>query len=115
MPDLTQVTPPKELDSREQDIIFQHIFRRLAAHRNTRVLYAEAEASLSKNGEGLETQISSKEYEKEIDQWANSFLKNVWAACDGQGGMFTTHDRIRPGIRMKSQSVHHWITLVTRQ
>lgn len=53
----------------DKQIVFQHLFRHLAAYCNTTRLYA--------SGGSSEVELS-----KQIDHWANELLKNAWAACD---------------------------------
>ncbi|KZT37981.1 DUF726-domain-containing protein [Sistotremastrum suecicum HHB10207 ss-3] len=84
MSDLAKIVPPKELDQQGRNIIFEHVFRRLATYRNGHTLYAAAE-----QGEVLEMGDTGRDlqspFEKTIDEWANALLKHVWAACDQEG------------------------------
>ncbi|KAI0093665.1 DUF726-domain-containing protein [Irpex rosettiformis] len=83
--DLTKVTPPAELTEPELKAVFQHLKRRLAAHRNHAETYAMNElvftsGDVSKNQQTQEAQCS------EINHWAQTLLENAWAACQEPGG-----------------------------
>ncbi|EPQ58312.1 DUF726-domain-containing protein [Gloeophyllum trabeum ATCC 11539] len=85
MSDLTKVSPPQELSEKERVVIFEHIFRRLANHRNTLELYADAERGLSTLPD--ESREKTKDdYIHEINSWANQLLQHAWAACREPGG-----------------------------
>jgi hypothetical protein len=83
--DLVQLTPPKELTERERDTVFQHFFRRLAAHRNTIELYAAAEFNLSTLQEVIKSR-QRDEFNREINSWAQALLENAWIVCGAPGG-----------------------------
>lgn len=82
MGDLLNITPPKELTEDERDTVFQHLFRRLAHHRNTFEIYALAECGYAEDsGQGTQ-----KDVVKELDHWSQELLKNAWTACQAPGG-----------------------------
>ncbi|KAI0928718.1 hypothetical protein AcW2_004640 [Taiwanofungus camphoratus] len=91
MSDLTKVTPPTELNEAECFAVFQHVFRRLAAYRNTAVLYASAEYSFSALPEEQKTYIRNSSVE-EVNEWAQELLKHVWIACREPGAWVPTLD-----------------------
>ncbi|KZT68123.1 DUF726-domain-containing protein [Daedalea quercina L-15889] len=85
MSDLTKVTSPKELAEAERLAIFEHVFRRLAAHRNTAELYAVAEYTFSTKAQ--EQKNETKElFLKELNGWGQGLLQHVWLACQEPGG-----------------------------
>ncbi|TFY64872.1 hypothetical protein EVJ58_g2335 [Rhodofomes roseus] len=84
MSDLTKVTPPKELTEAEQHAIFQHVFRRLAAHRNTAELYAVAEYTFSTKSQEQKDYIRDS-FLEHLDRWGQDLLKHVWYACQEPG------------------------------
>jgi len=85
MADLTTVTPPKDLSEEEQLIVFNHVFRRLAAYRNTAELYALAESSLSTYPEDRRNERKDS-FIHEVNKWAQELLNHVWLACDEPRG-----------------------------
>lgn len=85
MSDFSKVTPPKELSSTEQSAIFQHIFRRLAASRNTAELYALAEYTLS-NLTNEKKSLIHDAFVRDVNRWAQNLLQHAWLACDEPGG-----------------------------
>ncbi|KAH9952222.1 DUF726-domain-containing protein [Amylocystis lapponica] len=85
MSDLIKLTPPKELDQDACLTIFQHLFRRLAAYRNTVELYALAEYNLSISPEEMKACVRD-EFGEEVNRWAHELLKHAWIACHEPGG-----------------------------
>ncbi|KAI0320742.1 DUF726-domain-containing protein [Amylostereum chailletii] len=86
MGDLTKLAPPADLSETERDTIFYHIYRRLAGHRHTADLYAQAE--LTENSPALNEDANSTrdEFLQQIDDWGQSLLMATWAACGEPGG-----------------------------
>ncbi|KAF8163488.1 DUF726-domain-containing protein [Crassisporium funariophilum] len=74
--DLEKITPPKDLSEKDKAIVFQHFFCRLASYRNTAVLYAAIEHSLSDSNEW-----QREAFEEEINIWAQSLLEKAWIVC----------------------------------
>lgn len=85
--DLTKVTPPAELKGPDLEAVFQHVIRRLAAHRNHAEMYAQNELALSSDG-GPQSQQVQQAQAFELNSWAQTFLENAWAACQEPGGRF---------------------------
>jgi len=82
--DLSNITPPRTLSPVQKSNIFQFIFRRLAGYRNTLVLYAVNESSLSQ-GEDEEAVGMQEAVEEEVNVWAQELLKKAWVVCfDGE-------------------------------
>jgi hypothetical protein len=81
--DLNTVVPPAELSDLERLTIFQHFFRRLAAHRNQFELYALAETGYIQQEGRTGPQ---KAVLKELDHWAQQLLKDAFVACHEPGG-----------------------------
>lgn len=90
-PDLTKITPPKELTDEERHTIFQHFFRRLASFRNTALLYASAEFSSARDSfpAGQREKILQS-CTREVNTWARDLLRDAWAACAEPGGGVVT-------------------------
>ena len=82
MGDLLNITPPKELTEQERDAVFQHLFRRLAHHRNTFEIYALAESGYAE----LNGTNTPKGVVKHLDRWSQDLLNNAWTACQEPGG-----------------------------
>ena len=77
--DLEKLTPPNNLEKEQRRIIFEHIFRRLAVHRNDVDRYANGEGfACAKDGR----QKIREEFVVQVNKWANELLENVWIACD---------------------------------
>lgn len=85
MSDLSQVTPPKELTEADRLVIFEHVFRRLAAHRNTAQFYAGAEYGLSAKPQAEKARMK-EHFLVELNGWAQELVKHVWIACQEPGG-----------------------------
>jgi hypothetical protein len=83
--DLTQVTPPTDLPEAERLAIVQHVFRRLASHRNKAEMYAAAEYALSSRNEQEKIFIRNT-YVLEISRWAQELVNHTWTACQEPGG-----------------------------
>jgi hypothetical protein len=77
------ITPPTDLSEAERFAVFEHFFRRLAAHRNQFEIYALAEAGYIQEEGGTGSQ---KAVLKELDLWGQQLLKSAWAACQEPGG-----------------------------
>ncbi|KAI0044832.1 DUF726-domain-containing protein [Auriscalpium vulgare] len=82
---LIHLVPPAELSDADNLTIFQHIFRRLAAHRNTVELYAEAEAAYSDPQDTAHVDLK-EDFVREVDVWSQSLLSATWVACKEPGG-----------------------------
>lgn len=82
MGDLLNITPPKELTDEQRDTVFQHLFRRLAHHRNTFEIYALAESGYAE----LNGSDKQKAVVKDLDHWSQGLLKNAWTACQAPEG-----------------------------
>lgn len=85
MTDLSKVTPPKDLTEAERLAIFQHVFRRLAAHRNTAELYAIAEYTFSSKPQEQKGETRGS-FVDDINQWGQDLLQHVWHSCQEPGG-----------------------------
>ncbi|TFK55096.1 DUF726-domain-containing protein, partial [Heliocybe sulcata] len=85
MSDLTKVTPPKELSEEDRAVIFRHVFRRLADHRNTLKLYAIAEYGLSSEPDEYREKTRDA-YVHEVNTWAQQLAQHTWTACQEPGG-----------------------------
>lgn len=85
MSDLSQVTPPKELTEADRLVIFEHVFRRLAAHRNTARFYAGAEYGLSARPQQEKARMK-EQFLVELNSWAQELVNHVWIACQEPGG-----------------------------
>ena len=83
--DFTQTTPPADFPESARWAIFEHIFRRLASHRNKAQLYAETEYILSSRPEQEKIDIRDM-HVSEINRWAQELLSHTWAACQEPGG-----------------------------
>ncbi|KAG7447934.1 DUF726-domain-containing protein [Guyanagaster necrorhizus] len=77
---LAQLTPPKQLTQQERQTVFQHIFRRLAAYRNTAELYALTEYSLSSLPESTKSDRRNS-FNKGLNAWAQQLLEHAWVVC----------------------------------
>ncbi|KAK0239980.1 DUF726-domain-containing protein [Armillaria nabsnona] len=83
--DLAQLTPPKQLTQQERETVFQHIFRRLAAYRNSAELYSLAEYSLSPLPEKVKSDRRNA-FNKGLNTWAQQLLEHAWVACGEPDG-----------------------------
>ena len=77
---LAQITPPKELLQHDSDIIFEHFFRRLAAYRNTAVLFSELEANFSSASEKDTAKTKERSIEA-LNSWAQKLLEHAYLVC----------------------------------
>ncbi|KIY72049.1 DUF726-domain-containing protein [Cylindrobasidium torrendii FP15055 ss-10] len=77
---ILQITPPKELNQDDRDNVFEHIYRRLAAHRNTALLLADVESTLSSHPDSVK-QKRRDEVEHALNNWAQSLLQQAYTAC----------------------------------
>jgi hypothetical protein len=77
------IVPPTDLSEVDRYTVFQHFFRRLAAHRNQFELYALAETGYVQQEGGTGPQ---KAVEQELDHWAQQLLNDAWAAFHEPGG-----------------------------
>ena len=79
------MTPPTNLKASERRAIFEHVFRRLASHRNTAEIYATNEYVLSNRGDDTKDAIREA-HVAELNRWAQELLGHTWAACQEPGG-----------------------------
>ncbi|KAI0064563.1 DUF726-domain-containing protein [Artomyces pyxidatus] len=88
MGDLTKIIPPASLSDADRLTIFNHVFRRLAATRNTAELYAMAEGDVSGRSSPPESNSSGTMalFVLEVDLWVQSILSAAWIACREPGG-----------------------------
>ena len=92
---LIKIIPPAALDEKQRLSMFNHIFRKVAAHRDKSELYAELGCDPSAvTGEEFH---STTAYKQEINLWASALLENAWAACQEPGGGQSGR-HIKPGI-----------------
>ena len=76
--DLEKLTPPKDLEQEQRRVIFEHIYRRLAIHRNDVERYVINESfACPKDGRDK----IREEFVEQVNKWANDLLENVWMAC----------------------------------
>lgn len=90
-PNFTQSTPPTVITDVERRVIFEHFSRRLARFRNTALLYAQAEhpshpANSALNGPSTKEHQFLQSCQDQVNVWANSLLRDGWAACNEPGG-----------------------------
>lgn len=85
---LTKLTPPKDLTEKDRDTVFQHFFCRLASHRNSAELYANAEYGLSHLEEAKKLKLRDV-FVSEINSWAKTLLEKAWIVCQEPGGAYT--------------------------
>ncbi|KAG1756608.1 DUF726-domain-containing protein [Suillus paluster] len=74
-----------DLSESEQETVFLHFFRRLAAYRNTIELYALTEAALLQPS-GRFNDSRTLEFSQALNTWGQSILKNAWVVCQEPGG-----------------------------
>lgn len=87
MTDLEIIAPPQTLSEQQKELVFLHIFRRLAAYRNTAGLYATLETSLSSNnGDDVELKRQTA-FDDALNKWAQSLTEKAWLVChpDSEG------------------------------
>ncbi len=82
--DLTKLTPPNELDEDQRLAVFNHFFRKLAAHRNRASSFAQTECNISTNLENGNIDVMEL-YLAEINRWAQELLRNAWVGCQEPG------------------------------
>jgi hypothetical protein len=75
-----------DLSEREREIIFQYLFRRLAAYRNTTELYALTEAALLRSSDNGSSDSKTFEFSQALNAWGQSILENTWVTCQEPGG-----------------------------
>jgi hypothetical protein len=100
-PDLTDLLPPRTLLLDDREIIFQHLYRRLASYYDSIIIFGEVElvfsgADLDAHGqedehelEGSLTRLKGEldvgkrrtEFEKEMCIWAQDTVQSLWLAC----------------------------------
>ncbi|KAF9052929.1 DUF726-domain-containing protein [Panaeolus papilionaceus] len=81
MTDLEIITPPQTLSEQQKELVFLHLFRRLAAYRNTAGLYATLETSLSSNnGDDVELKRQTA-FDDALNKWAQSLTEKAWLVC----------------------------------
>lgn len=90
MGNLAQATPPKALTEADRLAIFEHVFRRLAAHRNTAKFYAGAEYGLSAKPQEVKAR-TKEQFLVELNSWAQELVQHVWIACQEPGGGKSSH------------------------
>ncbi|EKM55446.1 uncharacterized protein PHACADRAFT_143785 [Phanerochaete carnosa HHB-10118-sp] len=83
--DLTTVIPPTDLQAPQQRAIFEHVFRRLASHRNKAEIYATNECFLSARDRDVMETIREA-HVTELNRWAQELLVHTWTACQEPGG-----------------------------
>jgi len=84
MADLTEIIPPTSLEKDRRELLFEYFFRRLARFRNDRLRWAHVEEDLRAEGDkNLSTHLEG--FGEEIDSWANTLLRGVWATCQLDG------------------------------
>ena len=81
---------PENLSESDCQTIFGHLFRRLAAYRQSRELYALAEYGRSTGPESKRLALQNA-FLREIDLWAQALLENAWFACQEPGGGRSIH------------------------
>lgn len=81
MADLTSIAPPKDLDNAGRLVVFEYISRRLASHRNSAYLFADAERAGT-----LSSEDHVRLYKNALDHWVQDLLQQVWIACQEPGG-----------------------------
>ncbi|THU87250.1 DUF726-domain-containing protein [Dendrothele bispora CBS 962.96] len=79
-PTLAEVTPPAQLTKSDTRNVFEQLFRRLAAHRNTAELYALTEYNLSSLPEPKKAK-RKEEFVRDLNKWAQDLLKTAWMVC----------------------------------
>ena len=83
--DLTKVAPPTDLQASERRAIFEHVFRRLASHRNKAEIYATNEYVLADGDDEFKNTVMEA-HVAELNRWAQELLGHTWAACQEPGG-----------------------------
>ncbi|KAK7467244.1 hypothetical protein VKT23_004301 [Stygiomarasmius scandens] len=78
-PTLTEVTPPQLTESDRRNV-FEQLFRRLAAHRNTAELYALTEYNLSTLVEPKKDKRKG-DFVRDLNNWAQELLNTAWTVC----------------------------------
>ncbi|KAL0946644.1 hypothetical protein HGRIS_012838 [Hohenbuehelia grisea] len=87
MASLAAVTPSTELAKEDLDIVFQHLFRRLAQYRNSTQLYSQLEAHTDNSLVPAERKAGYQtDFNDAINSWAQKLLEAAWAACQEPGG-----------------------------
>ncbi|KIK57694.1 hypothetical protein GYMLUDRAFT_45861 [Collybiopsis luxurians FD-317 M1] len=82
---LEKIAPPTDLTDSDQDTLFQYIFRRLAAYRNSAQLHALAEYNLST----LHVERREKrknEFSRIINEWAQELVEKSYMVCGQPDG-----------------------------
>jgi hypothetical protein len=91
-PILGKVVPPASVDYKDRELIFEHLFRKLAQFRNERLIYAVNE----------ETETVSRQksdvYDALLNAWCHVFVRNIWNACTLEGG------------ELDDRQMHHQLT-----
>lgn len=82
--DLTKVLPPKTLEKKYKEELFEIYFRKLASYRNNRLRFAEVEETLKEGAKNASEQRTK--FGSVLDSWANSILKEVWVFVELDGG-----------------------------
>jgi hypothetical protein len=99
------------LTREEQVATFEHIFRRLAQHRNTVELWVNAEHDANESPLS-HRQSKTEELMKEIDSWANALAQNAWLECNlkesGKGELFEMLTTFRHLILVNNRVSQHW-------
>ncbi|KAI5121650.1 hypothetical protein M0805_002726 [Coniferiporia weirii] len=79
---LEKLTPPKSLSVEQRATVFEHVYRRLAVHRNNTERWVNAETYSSFQGDAEDL---SADFVREMNKWANELLRDVWTACEEPG------------------------------
>lgn len=93
---LKNLLPPQSIlgsDLAVPKTIFKHFTRRLAAHRNEAIRFANAECASNISATSIERMDS---FSREINEWAQGLLQKAWVIChqneaQEEGRYFTTY------------------------
>jgi hypothetical protein len=78
--DLEKITPPKHFSPAQKSLVFQHFYSKLARYRNTLLMYAVMECSMSEDAVHKAIARQRNE-EKDIKDWAQALLAKAWIVC----------------------------------
>ncbi|THH10806.1 hypothetical protein EW145_g1066, partial [Phellinidium pouzarii] len=84
-PTFSDFSPFKE----QRAVVFEHVHRRLAVHRNNADRWAKAEAFARP---GNDADRIYTDFVKEINKWVNTLVKETWVACEEPGSDCPTVD-----------------------
>lgn len=85
--DLEKITPPTDSSPAQRSLIFQLFCRRLASYRNTLLIYAAMECSMSDDN-AISRQ---RDVEKDVNNWAQALLAKAWIVCFDREEERTSH------------------------